>query len=222
MYKLTFILGLFLISSVLTETENVYDLGENIKTSMNPAEGQESISENSKFYFKTNYLKNMILQLTVPKDSTISFEVGIASFEVEPSKAEVSDASFSQISQYTKTSDEEEDIYTFSLIDFTDENKPFVALSIKNANPVSYFTILVKNNEQQKGIKVFNLAFNKLVVLQQEGDIETPIYFNVTLSEPITQNKISFNIKVKKDDLKSPVCSISGYNGYPDITRGRL
>lgn len=189
MNKLTFILGLFLISSVLTETENVYDLGENIKTTIDPAEGQESISENSKFYFKTNLLKNMILQLTVPKDSTISFEVGIASFEVEPSKAEVPEASFTQVSQFTKTSNDEEEIYTFSLTDLTDENKPFVALSIQNINPVSYFTILVKNNEPKKGIKVYNLAFNHQVVLQQEGDIETPLYFNVTLNEPITQKK---------------------------------
>jgi hypothetical protein len=189
MNKLTFILGLFLISSVLTETENVYDLGENIKTTINPAEGQESISGNSQFYFKTNFLENMILQLTVPKDVDISFEVGVASFEVEPSKAEVSEASFTQVSQYTKTSDDEEDIYTFSLTDFTDENQPFVALSIKNVNSVSYFTVLVKNNEQKKGIKVYNLAFNQQVILQQEGDAETPLYFNVTLSEPITQKK---------------------------------
>ena len=159
----------------------------------------------------------MILQLTVPKDSTISFEVGIASFEVEPSKAEVPETSFTQVSQFAKTSNDEEEIYTFSLTDLTDENKPFVALSIQNINPVSYFTILVKNNEPKKGIKVYNLAFNHQVVFQQEGDIETPLYFNVTLNEPITQKKISFDIKVKKDELKSPVCSISGYDGYPDF-----
>ena len=182
---------------------------------MNHAEGQDAIAENSLFYFITNYLNNMILQLTVPKGATISFKVGVTSFEVEPAKQEVPDASFSQLSQYTKTSDDEEDIYTFSLTDLTDESKQFVAISIQNLNPVTYYTILVKNNEEPKPIKYYNLAFNKKIVLQE--DAETPLYFNVALNESITQDKIAFNITVKKDELQKPSVTISGYSEAPDF-----
>jgi hypothetical protein len=151
----------------------------------------------------------------IPKNVSIQFEVGVNSYIEEPSDQDVVDGEFSRIEDFTLAAKDEENIYTYILTSFTDKNKPFVTISIKNLEEVEHFDVLVKNGDIPQGVKVYNLPFNQEVTLKDE--VETPLYFNVSVPEQIKDKNISFIIKVPKNKLSDSKLSVSGYSSAPDI-----
>ena len=215
MFKLSFILALFLVSSTFCSTINYKRLEANTKTRMYPSEDLQSISSGTTFYFTTDFIDHLYLEISIPKNESTQFEVGVNSYAEEPSEQDIINGEFTQVADFTQATDDEENIYTYILTSFTDKNKPFITINIKNLQELEYFDILVKNGDIPIGVKVYNLPFNQEVTLEDE--VETPLYFNVSLPEQIKEKKISFNIKVSKNKLSGAKFSVSGYNSYPDI-----
>jgi len=215
MFKLSFILELFLISSAICSTIYYKKLEAKTKTRMYSSEDSQSISSGTTFYFITDFIDHLYLEISIQKNASTQFEVGVNSYVEEPTEQDVVNGEFTQVVDFTLASEDEENIYTYILTSFTDKNKPFVTISIKNLQEVEYFDVLVKNGDTPIGVKVYNLLFNEEVTLQDEA--ETPLYFNVSLPRQIKEKKISFSIKVPKNKLSGAKLSVSGYSSYPDI-----
>ena len=214
MLKFSLILGLCLISSIMSSTVQFYDLALNTKTAMK-LEDDSKIPKDAEYYFKVNYVNNLQLLLSVPNDASISFEIGVASFTEDPSDQEISDSDFTVISTYEKSAEDTEDVFSYSLAEATDKEKPFVVLKIKNLQEIELYNVLVKNADTPQGVQVYNLEFNQEVGL--DGEVKTPLYLKVSISEPITQKKISFNLKVPKSTLSGATVYVSGYSAEPNM-----
>ena len=216
MFKASFILVFLIISSTFCSTINYKKLEANTKTRMYPSEeDSQYISSGTTFYFTTDFIEYLYLEISISKNESTQFEVGVNSYVEEPTEQDVVNGEFSQVVDFTQATEDEENIYTYILTSFTDKNKPFVAISIKNLQEVEHFDVLVKNGDTPIGVKVYNLPFNQEVTLQDEA--ETPLYFNVSLPEQIKEKKISFSIKVPKNKLSGAKLYVSGYSSYPDI-----
>ena len=202
------------MSLIMSSTVQFYDLALNTQTTMKSEDGS-NIPKDSEYFFKIDYTNNLQLLLSVPQDASISFEIGVASFVENPSDQEMADSDFSIISTYEKTAENDEDVFSYSLAEATDKEKPFVVLRVKNLQEIELYKVLVKNGDTPEGIQVYNIVFNQEVGL--DGEVQTPLYLNVSIPEPITQKKISFNLKVPQSTLSSASVHVSGYSAAPNM-----
>ena len=70
MFKLSFILALFLVSSTFCSTINYKRLEANTKTRMYPSEDLQSISSGTNFYFTTDFIDHLYLEISIPKNES--------------------------------------------------------------------------------------------------------------------------------------------------------
>lgn len=145
MLKFSLILGLCLVSLIMSSTVQFYDLPLNVQTTMK-LEDDSNIPKDSEYFFKIEYTNNLQLLLSVPTDASISFEIGVASFVEEPTDQEIADSDFSIIATYEKTAENDEDVF-YSLGEATDKEKPFVVLRVKNLQEIQLYKVLVKNGD---------------------------------------------------------------------------
>lgn len=217
MLKFSFILGLCFLS--LISCSSVYFHNLDLDNKFAIIEDNSTIPENAIHYFRINYVDNLQFEISVKSDASVAFKLGVASFEEELDEQAISDLdlSFVEIPEFTKTAENDEDVISYSLSEATNKEKPFVVVRVENTQEIDYYNVLAKKgSDTPQEPKVKNIEFNQEFGLEEE--VETPLYFSVNIPEPITQKKISFDLKVPQSTLSDATVSVSGYSDEPDMS----
>lgn len=217
MFKFSFILGLCFMSLISCSSVSFHNLDLDNKFAI--LEDNSTIPENAIHYFRINYVDNLQFEISVKSDASVAFKLGVASFEEELDDQAISDSdsSFTEIPEFTKTAENDEDVFSYSLSEATNKEKPFVVVRVENTQEIDYYNVLAKKgSDTPKEPKAKNIEFNQEVGLEEE--VETPLYFSVNIPEPITQKKISFDLKVPQSTLSDATVSVSGYSDEPDLS----